>query len=247
METTKLIYDEQALDAYIEKYLDTTGPARYLVCLAARVKYHRDEAQRHASHLYKDRVLAYGLVPASKLKLRLKSWECRADAYTARDGTVLPSDVLTVYVNPNPRADHLVRHAMGLRLYEAAKQPQQFTELERLLYSCASRRETSVRMWSTFDVDLPDTNPEAVAHVCSAISATTLGRCHIMRTRGGLHVLVRRGVLTKTAVETTWYQTLSTIADLRGDLFSPVPGCTQGGFIPKWLYEFTPPATPVSD
>jgi hypothetical protein len=56
--------------------------------------------------------------------------------------------------------------------------------------------------------------------------------CTFLITRGGMHLFVELDKISPK-YNKTWYNSLSELPhDIKGDNLIPVPGCTQGEFIP---------------
>ena len=57
-----------------------------------------------------------------------------------------------------------------------------------------------------------------------------------LSTRGGFHVLVKLESIDKQYSK-TWYNGLAGALriDIKGDCMMPIPGCTQGNYIPKFI------------
>ena len=85
-----------------------------------------------------------------------------------------------------------------------------------------------------FDMDFDETDPEMIRTLLTnKINSDALS---FLKTRGGFHLLVS---LTKIDPEyvKSWYNNLVSLPgiDVKGDNMIPVPGCTQGDFVPYFL------------
>lgn len=60
----------------------------------------------------------------------------------------------------------------------------------------------------------------------------------ILETRGGYHILVRVKDI-KPEYKSKFYNGIKSLnVDQTGDQMIPIPGCTQGGFIPKFISHY---------
>jgi hypothetical protein len=85
-----------------------------------------------------------------------------------------------------------------------------------------------------FDLDYDQVDyTEVMAQVAQHINLDCVTS---LKTRGGFHLLVELAKIDQQYAK-TWHQKLSSIAgcDVRGDNLIPVPGCTQGDFVPYFL------------
>jgi hypothetical protein len=59
---------------------------------------------------------------------------------------------------------------------------------------------------------------------------------HILQTRGGFHVLAELKKI-ELKYKNTWYNNITKLnkIDVKGNNFIPIPGCTQDGFVPRFI------------
>ncbi len=82
-----------------------------------------------------------------------------------------------------------------------------------------------------FDIDSKD--PE----ILSAAIKLVDGRCELLETRGGYHLMVRSKDTKEGFSEKLWYKKLTALSDVSADPNSMVPciGTFQGGFVPRFV------------
>ena len=84
-----------------------------------------------------------------------------------------------------------------------------------------------------FDVDFDKVTYEEIkTHFDNIINPECLT---FLQTRGGLHVLIKLDDISPEFSK-TWYNKVTAIpgCDVSGDNMIPVPGCTQGNFVPHF-------------
>ncbi|MCE3229079.1 MAG: hypothetical protein K0S32_3630 [Bacteroidetes bacterium] len=218
----RIIKDEQKLREFIDWLPELQKNEIYYVTLLARNKYLRnaglssDKAQLKRFTSTKDYLFD-----------KLKQLECEEGSYRQK-GQPIPQEALAVYINPNPRGldkaakSSLIRFAELITKEYSGYNPHQEV-MSEIQTSC------SRKIYFDLDFDHVDKNvvlEEAAKHINTDC-------IKILNTRGGFHMLIELSKLDKK-FEKTWYQKLTSIAgcDIKGDNLVPVPGCTQGEFIP---------------
>jgi hypothetical protein len=235
----KLINDEEHLRYFIEHLTDDNNEGRYYVTLFARKKY-------DPSGLIKSDRAQLKRVVAKKKDIisKIRQMEIAVGAYEI-DGNPVPQDSLAVYITPNVRslkkAKRLLMKMLIDKIDDDSVNPQSLA-MNALQQSCSGDRQ-----W--FDIDV-DFTPEYLHKVDDAIK--TLGYLlknafDTVRTRGGFHCLVK---LNDPNLPKNWHKLVSTLDldycetmmigskpedDKPGkDGLLPVPGCTQGGYTPRF-------------
>lgn len=216
----KIIQDEARFRDFIAWLPELEKQETYYVSLLARKKYSPAISQ-DKSQLKR--------FTSSKAFLwdKIKQLECSLGSYKSQ-GEPVPQEALALYITPNPRN---MEKAAKLSLIHFAElitkeyngyNPHQ--EVLSILQQCPGRK-------LFFDLDFDQVDK---ATLLEQIHAHINPDClHILNTRGGLHVLIELSRLDKR-FEKTWYQKLTSLpgCDVKGDHLIPVPGCTQGGFVP---------------
>ena len=91
------------------------------------------------------------------------------------------------------------------------------------------QKTISRKIYLDFDVDTKDFDFEKLKAIIN------LSCMDIVETRGGYHLLVKLAAIDK-AYKKTFYQKISAMdVDQTGDQLLPVPGCVQGGFVPRFI------------
>ncbi|MGI4875478.1 MAG: hypothetical protein ACRYFX_30350 [Janthinobacterium lividum] len=222
----EIICDEPRLRDFIAWLPELTEDETYLLCLFARKKY-----APPGSAVYDDKA-QLKRVTASKEDIiqKIRQMEVAVGAYTSKSEPV-PQEALALYITVNPRSHTVAARQLLIELAHRVTQPYNCYNPQALalteIQKAAGRKPY-------FDFDLDGVRAEDVrAAVQGHINPDALT---ILITRGGLHVLVEVGRIQKP-YRKSWYQTLQALpgCDVRGDNLIPVPGCTQGGFIPYFL------------
>jgi S-ribosylhomocysteine lyase LuxS involved in autoinducer biosynthesis len=97
------------------------------------------------------------------------------------------------------------------------------------------QKAKSRTVYVDFDFDVLDEMDASI--LFNKISGILNYECYsILRTRGGFHLLIQPEKVSKE-ISKTWYQSLKKLegVDISGDNMIPVPGCTQGEFVPYFI------------
>lgn len=227
MDKYKIIQDQSELEKFINWLPTLEKNETYYVSLFARAKYDQsgliksDKAQLKRFTSDKQRLLR-----------KIKQLELEIGCYDI-DGIPIPESVLALYIMPNPRSLWKAAAATTKRLVEImAAGPEEMQSNPQSLALNSIQQSCSRKIWMDFDFDGVE-----LQDLQTQIKSYDLQQCtHLIQTRGGFHALVdpiRANMITKN-----WYQLLKSIpgCDISGDSLIPVPGCIQGGFVPKAIY-----------
>ena len=145
---------------------------------------------------------------------------------------LIPPHAFAVYITPNPRSCKKAAVRIITELAEGLGEGRSF-RLESLVKT-QIHRSVSRKLYLDLDVD-PAGADDWQTVVAKA--KTILGETpsHVVRTRGGAHVLVQTQQLDKS-VKRTFYKQLQELGkgmtgllEVRGDAMVPIPGTVQGG------------------
>jgi hypothetical protein len=215
------------LEEFIQWLPDLLEHEQYYVSLFARKKYcpeikwiKSDKGQLKRVTATKDNLIS-----------KIRQMECAIGSYCQRgDNTPFPQESLALYISPNPR-DLYVATLKGLstfakliELHNKNHNPHQ--EIMSVIQQSCSRK-----IWTDFDIDTKEDGILDKVHMYLGEDS----KCRkIMETRGGYHVLVN-AKLVPEKVKTSFYKNMTSISDVKGDCMIPVPGCTQGMFMPTFI------------
>ena len=91
------------------------------------------------------------------------------------------------------------------------------------------QKTISRKIYLDFDVDFKDFDFNQLKDIIN------LSCMDIVETRGGYHLLVKLKEIEKQ-YKKTFYQKITALGvDQTGDQLLPVPGCVQGGFVPRFI------------
>lgn len=219
----QIIRDDVLLKNFIDWLPALQKDETYYVCLFARSKYDTNKTGLRADKTQLKRFTS------DKVRLldKIRQLECAIGSYKLKDKPV-PQETLALYINPNPRSlERAAKNAL-IRLAELITVPYNgynpHQEVMSEIQKACSRK-------IFFDLDFDNVPLEEVlAEAKTYVNASCL---NVLKTRGGFHLLIELAKLDKK-YEKTWYNHITSIAgcDVRGDNLMPVPGCTQGGFVP---------------
>lgn len=224
----EIIKDEQILKDFIEWLPECAESEQFYVCLFARSKYCKESLV----HISSDKQQLKRLTAKKKnLFDKIKQLECEVGSYKQRE-TPIPQEALALYLSINPRDlwkatfNSLVHLTQCIQKNNTTMNPQQEVMSE-------IQRTKGVTRFVIFDFDEKFPKEELLTFLESKVN---LSAVKVLETRGGYHVLIETEKV-ESGCKKNWYQLIAShpSVDQKGDLMSPVPGCTQGGFIPKFI------------
>lgn len=218
----KIILDEDELLNFIEWLPDLTDGECYYLTLFARKKYH--ESAMH------DKSQCKRVTATSKewLLKKIHQFEIADGKYTNKNGTPVHNDSLALYVTVNPRSFLKAQVALLKRLVDSVTGSGRKINPAMMAMS-EIQKAKSRTVYVDFDFD--DVLYEDV--MVDILNVINENAYDIIDTRGGFHLLVNP-VLVVEQYSKTWYKKLSEIngCDVSNGSLLPVPGCTQGGYMP---------------
>ena len=219
----KIINDEQALLNFIEWLPELKNGQKYYLSLFARKKYCPDLVKSNDKTQLKRFVSDKG-----RMLQKIKQLQCEDGSYLLKD-SIAPQESLVLYINPNPRD-------MKKATYSLIKQCVKLLENNNLGYnvhaeamSCIQKSKAKTH-FCDFDIDSKDIDLTKLEDILPREAYD------ILETRGGYHVLVNTAIAKLVPMQ-KWHTEIRRVFDVDhvGDQFIPVPGCCQGGFVPKFL------------
>lgn len=221
----QLIKNEEILNNFIDWLPELKINETYFIGIFARKKYIESETERTIIKR-KDSQIKRFISKKEFIFQKIKQMECEIGSYLS-DGSIIPQEALAVYISPNPRDLENAAKQSLKKLADLITKPYNGYDPQKI---ALSEIQSSCTRKIFVDFDFDDIDLEYIKeNVYSKINKDCL---HILRTKGGFHVLVELQKIEKI-YERTWYQSLSNLkVDIRGDNLIPVPGCTQGNFIP---------------
>lgn len=223
----KIIQDEPMLRSFINWLPDLEEGETYYVSLLARSKYSdaiksdKQQLKRFTSR-------------KEDLYSKILQLECPIGAYTQK-GTPIPQEALAIYITPNPRS---LYDAMFSGLTTLAKCIQQQLRHANPHQEVMNEIQKNKSRSCFVDFDFDYKGEEFAANLKPQIYAFTgeSAKVQFIETRGGFHVLVDP-LSIEEPFRKRWYQGIAQLphVDQTGDQMIPIPGCSQGGFVPKML------------
>lgn len=221
-----IIKDEKLFREFIDSLPDLLPNEKFYVCLFSRSKYCKGLA-----HIKSDKSQMRRLVVGKDfLYDKVKQMECEIGSYKQRHTTV-PQEALALYITINPRdllkatKNSLLKFASLIGVDYNGYDPQQ--EVISEIHRACSRK-------IFLDFDFDDIDFETVKD--EMFSYINKDACKVLKTRGGFHLIIERDKIA-SEIRNTFYNKISAMkgCDIKGDTMIPVPGCTQGNFIPHFL------------
>lgn len=217
----EIIKDEQILKDFIKWLPELNQNETYYVSLLARNKYTKEKISGDKCQIKR--------FTSKKINLfdKIKQLECRLGSYKQKDA-LIPQESLALYISINPRdmekaaKNSLIRFANLITGEYNGYNPHQEV-LSEIHKSCGRK--------IYFDLDFDNADFDKVKEeLKSCINSDCLT---VLFTKNGFHILVELAKIEER-YEKSWYRKVTAIpgCDIRGDNLIPVPGCTQGNFIP---------------
>lgn len=235
----QIIKDEQALLDFIEWLPELTQDETYYCCLFARNKY---VLNKEISHINTDKAqLRRFTSNRSRLIDKLKQLECPLGSYKQKQN-VVPQEALALYINPNPRCNLKAARNRLVRLAQLIAGENHGYNMHQEMISEIQKSKSRMEF---MDFDFDCTKEELPANeLFSQIKMTeavNLDAISLLESRGGYHLIVH---IKKVQYEfrNHWYNRIKILQQMystdvlnKGDNMIPIPGCTQGNFIPKFI------------
>lgn len=238
MNCYEFIKDEEKLKVFCDSVLKHLGVGEsYCVMLGARRKYLTEDEKTiynmNGTDMLRRTIISskeFDVVKRSILDMCIPE-----GTYTDKNGKPLPNHCFTVYMTVNPASSKKAAGAMIKNLTDKLLN----NDIDFNLVSLAKtelHRSFGHKRFMDLDVDVPDeTECEAVLDKIYNFLGET--RTHTVKTRGGAHVLVDKCSLDPT-ISKTFYKNIESIKiesgeiEMKGHCMIPIPGCSQGGFVP---------------
>lgn len=223
----QIIRDEAVLRAFIDWLPVLEESEVYYVSLLARSKY---------SDVIKSDKQQLKRFTSRKEDLYNKIWqlECPIGAYTQK-GEPIPQEALAIYITTNPRNMYdamfssLTALAKAIQHKHTSANPHQ-----EVMNEIQKSKSRSCYVDFDFDYKGEHFGEELKANIYERVGQTA--KVQFVETRGGFHVLIDPTTV-EDPFKKRWYQSIMELphVDQSGDQLIPIPGCTQGGFMPKLL------------
>jgi hypothetical protein len=231
----KIIQDQQKLTDFINGLADCTGDEVYICALFGRKKYNNKVKKANKD----SQQLVRFATKKKHLLERIKQLEVPIDSYVKK-GIEMPANSLVLYINPNPRSMSKATRALGKHCFDLLLNTK-YHLVNEALSSLAYKKHKSRRVYAHLDLDTDTPINEMITKIKSLLGEGSGSFCKLIKTKGGYHLLVHMKSMAKAAkngsVDKLWHPKLKTLGDEHGDMYTPVPGCLQGGYVPH-IIEF---------
>ncbi len=223
----QIVKDEEKLKEFIEWLPDLKPTEKYYMCLFARNKYCKE-----LTHIKSDKAqLKRFVTDKERMFQKIKQLEIEEGWYMQKHIPV-PQKALALYITPNPREMYKAAVNTMVKLATAMRDQNMLMNVHQEALS-EIQRSKSRTCWIDFDIDIIDEKHYGAA--TRAISSEiNLDAVQWLKTRGGLHCLIDPSKV-EDKYKKSFYQKISAQADQTGDNMIPVPGCTQGDFVPHFI------------
>ncbi|MBX2872226.1 MAG: hypothetical protein KTR30_09000 [Saprospiraceae bacterium] len=219
--TYEIIKDAQLLRDFIDWLPDLQEGEKFYCCLFARKKYLPSMKSSDKSQLRRF------LSDKKRLFNKIEQLEAKMGAYQIK-GEPAPQEALVLYINPNPRVLGKASFDSIIQLTELLKRNNKNFNPHQEVMSTI-QKSVGQKVYLDFDIDEKDFDLNRLDGV---LNRSCL---RIVQTRGGYHVLVKLAAIEPQFKKTFYQDMMALGVDQTGDQLLPVPGCTQGGFMPRFI------------
>lgn len=220
--TYNIIKDPELLRAFIDWLPELREGEKFYCCLFARKKY----LPAHLKSNDKSQLRRF-LSDKDRLFNKIEQLEAKLGAYKVK-GEAAPQDSLVLYINPNPRGLKMATFNSIIKLTESLKNQTPNLNPHQEVMSMV-QKSIGQKVYLDFDIDEKDFD---LSRLQGIVNPNALS---ILQTRGGYHVLVNLAAVDAAFKSTFYKKMLALGVDQTGDQLLPVPGCTQGGFMPRFI------------
>lgn len=221
-----IINDDGKLREFIDWLPDCESHEQFYVALFIRKKYCPDVSYINSDHNQCKRFVSR----KDYLFDKIRQLECTLGAFKLK-GKYIPQQALALYILPNPRDMYKAAFSSISQLAKNIQlQGKQVNPYHTVMTEI--HRTPSTKRCVTFDID--EKNDKILQECLEIVDH----QCDATETRGGYHVHVHRDKIAKIADQKGWYNALKKRADVTGDCMTPVVGCCQGDFTPKFVYRY---------
>lgn len=223
----EIVKDESVLLDFINWLPKLEESEIYYLCLFARNKYCKG-----TTHIKSDKQqLKRFTSTKERMFEKIKQLECEYGAYKQKD-TIIPQEALALYITVNPRNLWKATFNSLVTLSKCIQNNNRQINPHQQVMSDIQRAKSRT---CYIDVDIDNKcTLISLQHYLKGI--INMDAVCILETRGGYHVLIDPEKV-EVWYKKTWYKNLSKLEgiDQIGDQMIPVPGCSQGNFIPKFV------------
>lgn len=228
----QIVKDEHLLKDFIKWLPELKPTEKYYMCLFARNKYCKE-----LTHIKNDKAqLKRFVTDKERMFQKIKQLEIEEGWYLQKD-TPVPQKALALYITPNPRDMKKAAINTMVKLATSLRDQNDLMNVHQEAMS-EIQKAKSRTCWIDFDIDFDKDNifeGGFEGHFTTIIKRNLNSESYVcLKTRGGIHILVNPDKV-EDAYKDTFYKNLKQIADQTGDNMIPVPGCTQGDFIPHFI------------
>lgn len=232
--TYNIIKDEEELKKFIEWLPDLEQDEGYYISLLCRRKYNSDKKIPSNMDMIKRTVTS-----KKHLLMSIRQFEIKKGQYSVNE-IELDDEALAMYILPNPRSYRKTWSMMAMNAITFLENNQSFPNPESYSLSCLAKCPSKKRFIDV-DIDLNEGDEISIEslyeYLDDKINKDAIDA--IIRTRGGYHVLINQEKIL-IDYKKTWYSQISEMKNdkfkdvsINSDRMLPIPGCIQGGFVPK--------------
>ena len=218
----KIVNDEKRLIDFIDWLPELADNEKFYCALLSRKKYAEVwNTKSDKSHLKRF------LTDKEKMLNKIRQLEVKVGEYKLF-GTEVDEKSLALYINPNPRDLHKATYNGIIEFTKLLRDENKSYNPHAEILSCI-QRSVGNKVYLDFDIDY---KPFDVATLDPFINREAIT---ILETRGGYHILVELKKI-EPEYKSKFYQGIKSLnVDQTGDQLIPIPGCIQGGFVPRFL------------
>lgn len=215
----KIIQHEEELLKFIDWLPNNNNQQKYYISLMARKKYNPT--------IPSDKQCLKRVVSNKRdILSKLDQMETKLGTYRINNIEV-PNNALVVYISINPR--DIKKAAFNTAISLMRKIEQGFNPNPKSVALDEIQKATSNK-FITFDIDSKENFKNNKYNLVNILGYVDY---NYIETNGGYHLIVNH---SRIIDQKTWYHNLllNFKIDQKGDLLSPIPGCIQGNFIPRF-------------